>query len=59
MPDPNRLRYVAAQMVALSMTARDEDFARRLALRASDYLDQAIELENAKVPDARRDHEPA
>jgi hypothetical protein len=59
MLNPNHLREVAARMFALSMAARDEDFARRLALRASDYLDQATELENAKVPNAKRDHEPA
>ena len=41
MPEPNRLRYVAAQMFALSMTTRDEDFARRLALRASRTMKHA------------------
>jgi hypothetical protein len=48
MPDSKHLRDLAARMFALSITTRDEDLARRLALRASDYLDQAKELESTK-----------
>jgi hypothetical protein len=59
MPNPKRLRDLAARMFALSITTRDENLARRLALRASDYLDQAIEIENAKEPEEPVDPEKA
>jgi hypothetical protein len=52
MPNPTHLRELASRMFALSMTTGDKDLGRRLALRASDYLDQAIELEGAKEPEA-------
>jgi hypothetical protein len=47
MPDAKHLRDVAARMFAVAMTTRDTEFAGHLARRASDYLDQAAELERA------------
>jgi hypothetical protein len=45
MGNPEHLRELAARMFAVAMQSRDIDLARHLALRASDYLDQAAELE--------------
>ncbi len=48
MLDTKHLRDLAARLFALSLTANDESLARSFALRASDYLDQAIDLERAQ-----------
>jgi hypothetical protein len=61
MSDPTHLRDVAARMFAISMQVEDRELARHLALRASDYLTQAEELERdasaAQKPE--QDIEPA
>ena len=57
MPKPEYLRKVAARMFALAMQTPNREFARHLAFRASDYLDQAAELEKA-VAMPSRDVEP-
>jgi hypothetical protein len=41
------LRERAALMFALSIVTHDEELRGRLALQASDCLDQAVELERA------------
>jgi hypothetical protein len=61
MPDPTHLRDAAARLFALSMQVEDQDLAGHLALRASDYLTQAEEMER-EAADARKpekDAEPA
>jgi hypothetical protein len=45
MSDPTHLRDVAARMFALSMQVEDQEFAAHLALRASDYLTEAEQME--------------
>jgi hypothetical protein len=54
MPDPNHLRQLAARMIDLSRTIDDKDLAARLASRASDYLDQAAEIEKAAAQKSRK-----
>ncbi len=49
MPDTKYLRDLAARMFVLSLTTNDENLARSFALRASDYLDQAIDLERVET----------
>lgn len=45
MLDPTHLRNVAARMFALCLQLEDKELAAHLALRASDYLSQAEDLE--------------
>ena len=55
------MRDAAARLFALSMQVEDQDLAGHLALRASDYLTQAEEMER-EAADARKpekDAEPA
>jgi hypothetical protein len=54
MTDPNHLRQLAARMLDLSRTIDDKELAGRLALRASDYLDQAAEAEKAAAKKTRK-----
>ena len=55
MPDPKHLRELAARMFALSRATHDQELAQHLALRASDYIDRAIELEKAAAQRPRTD----
>jgi hypothetical protein len=61
MADATHLRDVAARMFALSMQVEDQELAAHLALRASDYLTQAEELEHeaAAAQKPEKDIEPA
>ena len=45
MANPEHLRELAARMFAIAIRSKEVEFATHLALRASDYLDQAAELE--------------
>jgi hypothetical protein len=55
MLDPMHLRDLAARMFALAIQTQDREFAEHLARRASDYLDQAAELEKAAAPQPQPD----
>jgi DNA repair photolyase len=48
MADSKHFRDLAARMFSLAIATRDEAFARRLAFRASDYLDRAMALQTVK-----------
>ena len=47
MLNPKNLREIAAQMLAVAMHAKETKLGDYLARRASDYLDQAADLERA------------
>jgi hypothetical protein len=55
MPDPKHLREVAARMLATAIQAKDTDWASQLSRRASDYLDEAAELERVAARRPRPD----
>jgi hypothetical protein len=58
MSDPDLLRQMAARMFAVALSSRDKKLAERLTLRASDYLDQAAELERAKLAITQKAQQP-
>jgi hypothetical protein len=47
MPDTGQLRDLAARMLVLALGAKDQHLLEWLVIRASDYLEQATELEAA------------
>jgi hypothetical protein len=47
MLDPKHLREIAARMFAVAVQTQDRELAEHLACRASDYLDEAAELDRA------------
>jgi hypothetical protein len=47
MPDASHLRDLAARMLALALTAKDQRLLEWLSVRAGEYLDQAAALEAA------------
>jgi hypothetical protein len=49
---------MAARMFAVALSSRDKKLAERLTLRASDYLDQAAELERAKLAITQKAQQP-
>jgi hypothetical protein len=58
MSDPDLLRQMAARMFAVALSSRDRKLAERLTLRASDYLDQAAELERTKPAITQQAQQP-
>jgi hypothetical protein len=50
MANPEHLRLVAQRMMALALESSGEEVACLLRVRASEYLDQAAELEAAARP---------
>jgi hypothetical protein len=48
MTDPEHLRTVAVRMLATALETSDEELARTLAERASEYFDRAAAIEAAK-----------
>jgi hypothetical protein len=55
MPDPKQFREVAARMLATAIQAKDTYWASQLSRRASDYLDEAAELERVAARRPRPD----
>ena len=47
MVDADKLRALAGKMLAMALAAPDAELARRFALRASEYLEQAQALGEA------------
>jgi hypothetical protein len=58
MPDAELLRLMAVRMFAVALSTRDRELAQRLTLRASDYLDQAGELERANATVTQQAQQP-
>jgi hypothetical protein len=50
MADPEQLRKMAERLLAVAIQGPDEEIARELTARASEYLDQAAALEAAQRP---------
>jgi hypothetical protein len=48
-PDPTYWRSQAARMLILAINTHDPDLSERLVIRASDYLDKALELERQQT----------
>jgi hypothetical protein len=49
MSDPELLRLMAVHILAVGISSSNRELAERLTLRASDYLEQANDLERAKT----------
>jgi len=50
MTDPEHLRKAAVRLLATALETSDEELARTLAERASEYFDRAAAIEAAKPP---------
>jgi hypothetical protein len=58
MSDPELLRLMATHLLGVAISSRDPELAERLTLRASDYLEQANELERASATAAQQAQHP-
>ena len=61
MPDADGLRLRAIRYLAMAFKAREDgeaDFARRLAERATELLEEAVTLANCSTPELEASPEP-
>jgi hypothetical protein len=56
MADAAHLRRMAERLLAAALQSTDEEIARALTARASEYLDQAAALEAAHPPSKASEH---
>jgi hypothetical protein len=50
MPNPEYFRLLADRTMAIAMKTSDSELARRLTVKAADYLDEAQALEESPPP---------